>query len=113
MLMNGARVIASIPPLVRATIPELRDGRWMWLGCRVTEVRRRRETWVAFCRLRYLDRRQPWPHTGDLTVKLDGRPCDERAAAALAWLAKAGLRAPCADRVPRLYGCDAARGVLI
>ena len=113
MLMNGARVIASIPPLVRATIPELRDGRWMWLGCRVMELRRRRETWVAFCRLRYLERRRPWPHTDDVALKLDGRPCDERAALALTWLAKAGLRAPGVERVPRLYGCDVERGVLI
>ncbi|HST87204.1 MAG TPA: phosphotransferase, partial [Ktedonobacterales bacterium] len=112
-MLNGAQVIAAIPSLVRATIPELRDGRWMWLGCRVMEVRRRRETWVAFCRLRYLDRRRPWPCAGDVAVKLDGRRCDERAALALTWLTKAGLRAPCADRVPRLYGCDAGRGVLI
>ena len=112
-MLNGAQVIASIPSLVRATIPELRDGRWMWLGCQVTELRRRRETWVAFCRLRYLDRRHPWLHTGDMAVKLDGRRCDERAALALDWLAKAGLCAPGVDRVPRLYGCDAGRGVLI
>jgi phosphotransferase family enzyme len=91
----------------------MRDGRWMWLGCRVIELRRRRETWVAFCRLRYLDRRRPWPCSGDVALKLDGRPCDERAATALTWLAKAGLCAPGMDRVPRLYGCDAARGVLI
>lgn len=115
-MLNGAQVIASIPSLVRATIPELRDGRWMWLGCRVMEVRRRRETWVVFCRLRYLERRHPWPHglhAEDVAVKLDGRRCDGRAALALDWLAKAGLCAPGAERVPRLYGCDAARGVLI
>ena len=112
-MLNGAQVIASIPSLVRATIPELRDGRWIWLGCQVAELRRRRETWVAFCRLRYLDRHRLWPHTADVALKLDGRPCDERAATALTWLAKAGLCAPEAECVPRLYGCDAARGVLI
>jgi len=79
----------------------------------VTDMRRRRETWVAFCRLRYLERRRMWPCAGDVAMKLDGRPCDERAALALTWLAKAGLRAPGMDRVPRLYGCDAERGVLI